>query len=314
MKDFAIEYLKRLNINPDVINHYDEPHRFYHNWEHIDDLIQRAKAEGCLTQSLMLAIIFHDIVYNPKEMDKNEAKSMVLFRGLCSGIPDEMDIANAILDTKNHKPSVVNKISIDLCRLDMAILDSDFKGLIEYENKIFKEFQFADWKDYKRERVKALRQLQKNQELENLISYVEARQPNIAVYAGSFNPFHKGHLNILKKAESIFDKVIIARGYNPDKISQTVDFPDSIGFRQTEIYKGLLTDFINELGYDVTLIRGLRNATDLQYEVTQLRFMQDMKRDLKVVSLVCDKEFEHISSSAIRQLKQFGKGQEYLVC
>ena len=64
---------------------------------------------------------------------------------------------------------------------------------------------------------------------------------------------------------------------------------------------------------DVTLIRGLRNSTDLQYELTQYRFLQELKPDIKVVSIFCDKEYEHISSSAIRNLSKYGKGDEYLL-
>ena len=48
----------------------------------------------------------------------------------------------------------------------------------------------------------------------------------LGIYAGSFNPFHKGHYNILCKAEKIFDRVIIARGINPDKGPSEYDLAD----------------------------------------------------------------------------------------
>lgn len=303
-KEIIQKGLEELGINSSIISRYDEPHRYYHNWSHIEDLFQRGMAEGYVGEPLMLAIVFHDIVYNPK-LANNEELSAKLFSEVYNGHFKEQ-VTQAILDTKAHTPS--NPVSESLCRLDLSILQSDFKTLLEYENKIFKEFQFVDWRTYQTERIKVLRKLQKKDELENLIAYVETRQPNIAVYAGSFNPMHKGHLNILQKAEAIFDKVIIARGINPEKKLPEFAMTETIQFRQFKEYKGLLTDFIERLEYPVTLIRGLRNATDLQYEVTQLRYMQDMKTDLKVVSFVCDKEFEHISSSAIRQL--YAMGQE----
>lgn len=138
----------------------------------------------------------------------------------------------------------------------------------------------------------------------------------IGVYAGSFNPFHKGHFNILEKSEKIFDRVIIARGYNPDKKNELVALPKIIMDRTLMQYNGLLTDFIKTLPYEnITLIRGLRNSVDLQYEMNQYRYLQDLMPNIQLVSIFCDKEFEHISSSGIRTLSLFGsdKVKDYLL-
>jgi len=138
----------------------------------------------------------------------------------------------------------------------------------------------------------------------------------VAVYAGSFNPFHKGHYNILQKAEKIFDKVIIARGYNPEKKNDLVALPNIIMNRAVMQYSGLLTDFIQTLPFEnITLIRGLRNSVDLQYEMNQYRYLQDLMPSIQMVSIFCDKEYEHISSSGIRTLSIFGsdKVKDYLL-
>jgi pantetheine-phosphate adenylyltransferase len=138
----------------------------------------------------------------------------------------------------------------------------------------------------------------------------------VGVYAGSFNPFHLGHYNILLKGEKIFDKVILGFGKNPEKQDSNPLIPSELINRKSDIryYDGLLTDFINSLEFEnITLIRGLRNSTDLQYELTQYRFLQELKPDIKVVSIFCDKEYEHISSSAIRKLMMYGKGSEYIL-
>lgn len=145
----------------------------------------------------------------------------------------------------------------------------------------------------------------------------------IAIYPGSFNPFHIGHLNIVEKAERIFGKgnVIICFGVNPDKVdplkkAEYIKLVDEKRHeletklnRQVKVYTGFLHDFISELekeGNNVVLIRGLRNSGDLDYELNQMRFINDFKKNLNVVYLVCDKEFEHISSSAIRKISEFG--------
>jgi pantetheine-phosphate adenylyltransferase len=305
MKYYAFQRV--MEINPAIVvelYRYDEPNRFYHNWEHIETMLNEAQKMNILSDDLFLAIVFHDVIYDPKRND-NEERSAELFH--CYIQNDA--VKQAILETKTHEPS--SKLSTQLCDLDLGILyQGDLDKFIEFENKIFKEYQFVDYKIYKEKRVDILQELGTDP---MYWQYVKHRIPNIAVYAGSFNPFHRGHLNILEKAERIFDKVIIARGVNPDKNNEVLPLPESIQYRQIVSYDGLLTDFIKSLDYDVTLIRGLRNSTDLQSELTQYRFLQDFKSDIKVVSIFCDKEYEHISSSAIRQLKKFNKETDYLI-
>lgn len=312
IREQTCKRLADLGIMPlPVLLRYDEPQRFYHTWEHIEDLLKQAidtygvKQLDRVPEDIFLAIVFHDIIYNPKAND-NEEKSAELFY---SYIKDD-EVYNAILETKTHKAtSVLSKL---LCKLDLAILGSSYTKFIDFEHKIFKEYQFHDYKLYQKGRVEILKGLGVKKEY---IDYVANRKPSIAVYAGSFNPFHKGHLNILQKAEQIFDKVIIARGLNPGKKNELWSLPEAIQFRQIENYEGLLTDFINphNLGYDVTLVRGIRNSEDLAYEQKQYRYLQDLKPDVKLVNIFCDKEFEHISSGAIRVLDKFGKGKQYLV-
>ena len=181
---------------------------------------------------------------------------------------------------------------------------------INHELEQFKIHQSLRLKAYIALRSEFLK-LQSNSELS--VEYLKVFSPKIAVFAGSFNPFHKGHYNVLQKAERIFDKVIIAFGQNPEKEESRKKVPQSIKNRQLENYNDLLTDFISTLEHEVVVIRGLRNSTDFNYEQNQYRYIQELMPDIKIVNNFCDKEFEHISSSGIRTLEKYNKHQNYLL-
>ncbi len=285
------------------IKNYCESHRYYHNFDHILNMINFASNSGILTNKLLKAIIFHDIIYDPKANNNEERSANIALKYF-----NDKEIYNAILDTKTH--TYTSSLGKVLCELDLLPLNGTLEDFIKFERKIFKEYQWVDYSIYKEKRIKVLNKLGAKEEY---INYVRFYEPKIAVYPGSFNPFHKGHLNILQKAENIFDKVIIARGMNPEKRHEFRPLPEYLNYKQIEFYNGLLTDFIKSLKYDVTLIRGLRNSTDLQYELIQYRYLQDLYPEIKMVSIICDKEYEHISSSAIKQLEQYNMGNNYLV-
>lgn len=151
----------------------------------------------------------------------------------------------------------------------------------------------------------------------------------LAIYAGSFSPFHIGHLNIVDKMEKIFGygNIMIAIGVNPSKMGNPYDHTELIDrakrlSEKMDVNVEVYTTFLHELiekkeseGYHVILVRGLRNGDDLNYEDNQLKFIKDFKKDINVVFLRCDEEFEHVSSSAIRALESFrpGSGDKYLV-
>ncbi len=138
----------------------------------------------------------------------------------------------------------------------------------------------------------------------------------IGIYPGSFDPFHVGHLDICRQAQKVFDKIIVVRAVNPDKKEPQSKLPftflnDSGIFIIT--HDGLITDFIKSHeahGTHVTLIRGLRSGADLAYEQNLVAFMRDMHPYIKVVFFLCDPKFQHISSSALRSIRQFSD-EEY---
>lgn len=152
---------------------------------------------------------------------------------------------------------------------------------------------------------------------------MEKVKKKLAIYPGTFNPFTTGHLNILEKAESLFGaaNVVILVGDNPDKEKTEVDRVATIKFnlpsKNVDKFKGFLTDYIFEKekeGFEVYVIRGLRNGSDLDYETNTLRYLEDRKKVINTIFFLCDKEFEHISSSGYRACEKIkpGSGHYYL--
>lgn len=145
----------------------------------------------------------------------------------------------------------------------------------------------------------------------------------IAVYPGSFNPWHEGHSDILRKALQVFDKVIVGSGRNPDKTVWDYNLDrlcedfreeychcDANGDTRIIVwhFTGLLVEHIKDLEtkYKIdAVIRGLRNGDDLQYEMNQQYWNEDLGLAIPTVYFICDRKVGHISSSIIRALRKF---------
>lgn len=133
----------------------------------------------------------------------------------------------------------------------------------------------------------------------------------IGLYPGSFNPWHEGHSDILRKASYLFDQVIVCTGRNPDKTDLNYDieklcddFKDAISWKNVIVDKfdGLLADYAKKVDASA-IIRGLRNGHDLQYEMNQQYWNEDLGLTVPIIYFICDRKLSHISSSAIRSLK-----------
>ena len=132
----------------------------------------------------------------------------------------------------------------------------------------------------------------------------------IAIYPGSFDPITKGHLDILKNASQIFDKVIIAVAHNGEKKGfLTVDervmlIRQSIGdFDNVEVdsFTGLTIEYAKKHGAKV-LIRGLRAVSDFEYEMQLSQTNSALCEDIKTVFLTTKPKYNFISSSTIKEI------------
>ena len=133
---------------------------------------------------------------------------------------------------------------------------------------------------------------------------------NTALFPGSFDPFTAGHLNILRRALTMFDKVVIAVGLNQDKrgfydnatridiIRQATAGLDNIDIIE---YDGLTIDVCRNLGIR-HIVRGVRNMLDFENERAIADANRRLAPDIETIIIPTAQEFAHISSSAVRDL------------
>lgn len=132
----------------------------------------------------------------------------------------------------------------------------------------------------------------------------------IAIYPGSFDPVTKGHLDILKNAAGIFDKVIIAVAHNGEKkgfltveervklIKASIQSFDNV---EVDAFEGLTIEYAKKRGAEV-LIRGLRAVSDFEYEMQLSQTNSALCEDIKTVFLITKPKYNFISSSTIKEI------------
>lgn len=137
----------------------------------------------------------------------------------------------------------------------------------------------------------------------------------IAVYAGSFCPFTKGHEDIVAKAQPLFDKIIIAIGYNPDKkdvFSETERQAWVKGIYQDNpkievlSYSGLTVELCRRHKAQY-LIRGVRNARDFGAEQELAEINKRLAPEIETVLFFASPELRMVSSSMVRELWHYGE-------
>ena len=133
---------------------------------------------------------------------------------------------------------------------------------------------------------------------------------NVAIYPGTFDPVTNGHIDIIKRAKKIFDKVVVAVALSKDKhpmfsLEQRVEFlkesvKDICGI-EVESFDSLLVDFAEEKGIK-TIIRGLRAVSDFEYELQMGYANNFLNREIDTVYLMPSLKNAFISSSVVRAI------------
>lgn len=143
---------------------------------------------------------------------------------------------------------------------------------------------------------------------------------HVAVYPGSFDPITYGHLDVIERGRRLFDELIVAVGRNPGKGAlftpeERVEMVQTLtgelvrknpGDAPVKVlsFEGLTVDFARGAGANV-LLRGVRNLSDLQYEVQQAVTNREVA-GLETAFVVAGQSFAYTSSSLIRQIAALG--------
>ena len=131
-----------------------------------------------------------------------------------------------------------------------------------------------------------------------------------AIYPGSFDPITKGHLDVLKRAADIFDKVIIAVSVNinkksflpiEDRIQLIKEVVKDIPNVEVDSYEGLTINYAKEKHANV-LIRGLRAVSDFEYEMQLSQANGALSEDIHTVFLITKPEYNFISSGTVKEI------------
>lgn len=141
-----------------------------------------------------------------------------------------------------------------------------------------------------------------------------------ALCPGSFDPPTNGHIDVIRRSVSIFDKVVVAVIRNPSKSPMfTADervemlrelFADEPKV-EVDSFAGLLVDFANERGVNV-IVKGLRAVSDFDYEL-QMAQMNHNLSDIDTVFIPTSPEYGYLSSSLVKEVGRLGGSVEALV-
>ncbi len=143
----------------------------------------------------------------------------------------------------------------------------------------------------------------------------------VAIYPGSFDPFTKGHQNVIERGVKVFDQVVIAVAHNTSKkttftLEERVDLLNEI-FRgrddvRVDYFDGLLVDYAKKMGTNIVL-RGMRTVSDFEYELQMALANKTLSPELETVFMVTDSEFAHISSSVIKEVVSLGGSATHMI-
>lgn len=134
------------------------------------------------------------------------------------------------------------------------------------------------------------------------------------VYPGSFDPVTKGHLDIIERAASVFDEVIVAVLHNPAKnglfaVEKRLSMLSAVCAHlpnvRVDSFDGLLVDYMRKADASV-VVRGLRGVSDFESEFRMAQLNRQLSEKVETLFMTTAPEYANLSSSAVREIGMFG--------
>ncbi len=135
----------------------------------------------------------------------------------------------------------------------------------------------------------------------------------IAVYPGSFDPITNGHLDIIKRASRVFDKVYVSILVNSSKnsafslderiemIKEVTTMYDNV---VVDSFSGLLVNYLNQKNASV-IIRGLRAVSDFEYEFQMALMNHKLEKNIETLFMMTSGKYSYLSSSIVKEIAQY---------
>ncbi|MEX2140919.1 MAG: pantetheine-phosphate adenylyltransferase [Pirellulales bacterium] len=143
-------------------------------------------------------------------------------------------------------------------------------------------------------------------------------KPRTAVYIGSFDPVTLGHLNIIERASTLVDLLIVGIGINIEKqplfslegrISMLLRATQHLSNLEVRSFQGLAVKFVRDCGARV-MLRGVRSLSDIEAEFTMTLANRKLDAGIETVFLMADEQFTHVSSSLLKQITPLASDEE----